>query len=85
MEEGICSILKRILGVENPNNHVFQLFFNIEFFYMIGKIVSRKSKNIGSKIEGIFSESKQIIFLVSFVQLKLEQIFTYISHLYPDG
>ena len=30
---------------------------------MIGKIVSRKSKNIGSKIEGIFSESKQIIFL----------------------
>ena len=30
---------------------------------MIGKIVSRKSKNIGNKIEGIFSESKQIIFL----------------------
>ena len=47
---------------------------------MIGKIVSRKSKKIGSKIESIFSESKQIIFLVSFVQLKLELIFTYISH-----
>ena len=49
---------------------------------MIAKIVSHKSKNSGSKIEDIFSESKQISFLVSFAQLKLGQIF---GHLYPYG
>ena len=49
---------------------------------MIAKIVSHKSKNSGSKIEDIFSECKQISFLVSFVQLKMGQIF---GHLYPYG
>ena len=49
---------------------------------MIAQIVSRKSKNNGSKIEDIFSECKQISFLVSFVQLKMGQIF---GHLYPYG
>ena len=49
---------------------------------MIAKIVSHKSKNSGSKIKDIFSECKQISFLVSFVQLKMGKIF---GHLYPYG
>ena len=49
---------------------------------MIAKIVQRKSKNNESTTEGIFNESEEIIFLESFVQLKLGQIF---SRLYRDG
>ena len=31
VEEGICSKFEPILGVENANNDVFQLFFDLEF------------------------------------------------------
>ena len=68
---------KLILGFENLNNHDFSVVDRIT------KIVStNSSNNNGTKVKGIFGGSKRIIFVASFVQMKMTQIF---GHLFLDG
>ena len=76
---------KLILGFENLNNHVFSVVFLARVVDIgLQKLyhATNSLNNNGIKVKGIFSDSKRIIFLASFVQMKAAQIF---GHLFLDG
>ena len=55
--------LKPILGVENPNNHVFQLFFNIKFSIWLPKLYLASQRTMGVRLKIFSANANQLFFL----------------------